>query len=296
MSTSPISETTNPMAVLKHHRRNTFTTVDNTAIRDTQLSWKATGMLVYLLSLPDGWNVNETDLTSRKKDGRTAVHSALEELTEAGYVRKQRVRDKRGRMRTQIDIAENPDLFDLTDQQSTFDFPASENPQESLAETAGFTTSDFPASDKPTMEKPTVGKPAAKKEPQGTTPSGLLPTVVDHAEVTTEKASNPYFDAVALALDMPTRGDHERLFGMIAAKCKAGGHPPEEILRRVALHLATYNFPPTPGSIHKRWEELGSKVVTATDDERRKVADELDRMRRRQKAETLEATRRGLPA
>jgi hypothetical protein len=123
---------------------------------------------------------------------------------------------------------------------------------------------------------------------------GLLPTVVDH-EPESSSRRNLYFEAAALALDMPLRGDHERLFGMIAAKCKNGGHPPDEILRRVALHMATYNFPPTPASVNKRWDELGSKVVTATPEEKRKVIDELDRMRRRQRAETLEATR-SLPA
>jgi len=121
-------------------------------------------------------------------------------------------------------------------------------------------------------------------------PSGLLPSVVAHV-VGEVRSANPYFDAAAIALDMPLRGDHERLFGMIAAKCKKGGHPPEEILRRVALHIATYNFPPTPGSIHKRWDELGSKVVTASPAEKRRIVDELERMHRRQRAETLEAGR-----
>lgn len=94
---------------------------------------------------------------------------------------------------------------------------------------------------------------------------------------------NAHFEAAAAALDMPTRGSHEGLLGAIAAKAAKGGHPPDEILRRAALHLATFDFPLTPGSLNKRWDELGSKVVTASKAERRRVQEELERMRERER-------------
>lgn len=131
------------------------------------------------------------------------------------------------------------------------------------------------------------GKPHGRY-PSRPDPSHPNPTssgsdlAVSHGSPVEVSSRNPWFDAVVAALDMPPRGSHEGLFGRIAAKAKAQGHPPVEILNRAALHLATFDFPLTPGSLHKRWDELGSKVVTATPNEKRRVQSELERMRRRQ--------------
>lgn len=92
---------------------------------------------------------------------------------------------------------------------------------------------------------------------------------------------NPWYDACVVAFDMPERGTHEGVFGRIAAVCKTQSHPPEEILKRVALHMATFDWAPTPASVLKRWDELGSSTVTATKEQRRQVESELERMRRR---------------
>lgn len=92
---------------------------------------------------------------------------------------------------------------------------------------------------------------------------------------------NPWYDACVVAFDMPERGNHEGVFGRIAAVCKTQSHPPEEILKRVALHMATFDWAPTPASVLKRWDELGSSTVTATKEQRRQVESELERMRRR---------------
>lgn len=69
-----------------------FTIVPNKAIND-KLSWAARGMLLYLCSKPDDWEVNITDLVkqttgSAKRSGRDAVRSIMKELVECGYMRK----------------------------------------------------------------------------------------------------------------------------------------------------------------------------------------------------------------
>lgn len=131
------------MAVLKKHQRTTYTPIDNQALRDEALSWKATGLLAYLLSLPDDWKINVTDLANRKTDGRTATSSAMGELEDGGYVARTKVRDDSGRFHTTVHCAESPDLLrEIVDQ---------------------------PMLDLPTSEKPTVGEPATTKEPSGTT-------------------------------------------------------------------------------------------------------------------------------
>lgn len=69
-----------------------FTIVPNKAIND-KLSWAARGMLLYLCSKHDDWEVNITDLVkqttgSAKRSGRDAVRSIMKELVECGYMRK----------------------------------------------------------------------------------------------------------------------------------------------------------------------------------------------------------------
>lgn len=69
-----------------------FTIVPNKTIND-KLSWAARGMLLYLCSKPETWDVCMEDLVrqttgSAKRSGRDAVRSIMKELIECGYMRK----------------------------------------------------------------------------------------------------------------------------------------------------------------------------------------------------------------
>jgi hypothetical protein len=80
-------------------RRHRFVIVDQAAVEDTRLSWAARGLLAYLLSRPDDWKVLVNDLKKRGNLGRDGIYALLRELRSAGYVRFERHRDGRGRMR-----------------------------------------------------------------------------------------------------------------------------------------------------------------------------------------------------
>lgn len=55
-------------------------------LRDKRLSYKARGVLYYLLSKPDNWKGQIFDLVSMsEKDGISAVKSAIKELVKFGY-------------------------------------------------------------------------------------------------------------------------------------------------------------------------------------------------------------------
>ncbi|NKQ22767.1 helix-turn-helix domain-containing protein, partial [Brevibacillus laterosporus] len=73
-------------------RENPFVQIDKTPINDDRLSWKAKGLLVYLLSKPDDWTIMIIDLIKHAKDGRDSVYSGLKELEHAGYL--SRVRER----------------------------------------------------------------------------------------------------------------------------------------------------------------------------------------------------------
>ncbi|PNZ27692.1 replication protein [Staphylococcus rostri] len=73
-----------------------FVTVHKEFITDDSLSWKAKGMLLYLLSRPDDWQVYEIELQKHASDGRDSVRSGMKELQDAGYIHRRRIRDKKG--------------------------------------------------------------------------------------------------------------------------------------------------------------------------------------------------------
>jgi len=80
-----------------HNKENPYAQISRRLLQDKSLSWKATGMLAYLLSLPDNWQINTTDLWRRKKDGRQSTRTILNELIKHGYVKKTIKRDDKGK-------------------------------------------------------------------------------------------------------------------------------------------------------------------------------------------------------
>ena len=77
-------------------RPNNFVMIDKTFLEDDRLSYKAKGILAYLLSKPDNWKVVVGDLVNRSKDGKASVYAGLRELKEYGYYNKTPVRNEQG--------------------------------------------------------------------------------------------------------------------------------------------------------------------------------------------------------
>jgi len=61
--------------------------VDKGILENPRLSWKAKGILIYLLSQPDKWVPQVTDIIKHGTASRVAVQAALQELREEGYAR-----------------------------------------------------------------------------------------------------------------------------------------------------------------------------------------------------------------
>ena len=75
---------------------NPYAQIANSALRDEVLSWPGTGLLAYLLSLPDNWEINLVDLIKRKKSGKAATRTALNELVSRGYIERIITRNEHG--------------------------------------------------------------------------------------------------------------------------------------------------------------------------------------------------------
>lgn len=73
------------MIIRVEHKRR-FTVIADASLRDPRLSFRATGVLAFLLSLADGTDISGRRLCQTKKEGRDATLAALKELEEAGYL------------------------------------------------------------------------------------------------------------------------------------------------------------------------------------------------------------------
>jgi hypothetical protein len=71
--------------------KGNFYILDKRISEDSNLSWGARGMLIFLLGKPDNWRVSIQNLVnetsgSKRKSGRDAVYAYIAELKEAGYI------------------------------------------------------------------------------------------------------------------------------------------------------------------------------------------------------------------
>lgn len=88
------------MAVFRVYKESgNFVTVHKSFIHDDNLSWKAKGILLYLLSRPDDWQIYETELVRHSTDGLSGLKTGIKELEKVGYIQRTRKRDDKGRLK-----------------------------------------------------------------------------------------------------------------------------------------------------------------------------------------------------
>ena len=74
-------------------KKENFTTIHNNLILDESISWKAKGILIYMLSKPVGWKYKSSEIAKNATDGRDSVRNGLKELVENGYISRQKNSD-----------------------------------------------------------------------------------------------------------------------------------------------------------------------------------------------------------
>lgn len=74
-----------------------FTQVANSILNDKKLSFKAKGVFAYIYSKPDGWDFSSYRISKDSTDGCDAIGTAVKELTNAGYLRTEKLNTGRVR-------------------------------------------------------------------------------------------------------------------------------------------------------------------------------------------------------
>lgn len=81
------------MTIIRRRRNRNFTVLANEIFDDEEMSLDALGLLAWLRSRPDNWNLSVEHLRRRFKVGRNKMYDLVRELVSAGWVVREQVRD-----------------------------------------------------------------------------------------------------------------------------------------------------------------------------------------------------------
>jgi hypothetical protein len=73
--------------IIKVKKTKDYAAIDNKVLCDKRLSYRARGVLAYLLSKPNNWQVVSEDVIDNGTEGRDAIRACFRELKAFGYAR-----------------------------------------------------------------------------------------------------------------------------------------------------------------------------------------------------------------
>lgn len=103
-------------------RTHDFTQIQNSTLRDERLSFRARGVLAWLLTHVDTWQASRDQIARAGREGVGAIRTAQQELTELGYLERVRVRQDDGTFEWVTNVYETP--RHTTGQESTSGKPS----------------------------------------------------------------------------------------------------------------------------------------------------------------------------
>lgn len=122
-----MQQTTIHRASEQHRAEVGYACVIRTMPQDHSLSFDCVGALTYILSKPNDWNINISDLMQRGGIGRDKARRILADLMKAGYIQQIKTRDEQGRFQYTYHAHESVDGSPLTENPYTGN-PSTVNP------------------------------------------------------------------------------------------------------------------------------------------------------------------------
>ncbi len=222
-----------------------FVRLDNTLLQDGRLSYRARGLLAFVLSLPSDWEHAADRLADASNEGEKAVVSALHELEKFGYSWLEKNQGAGGKFRNRRYFSETPNPEKRRSEQPT---PTPE--KGGSADSANRPTLNRPSVDRPAGEggvyETTVDETTIQSIPPAP-PSGGVGELFPSDSVPPKLARNgesvrprnPLFDALAVATDgdpFQLTADTSRAVGVALSKIQkvTPSLTADEIKRRAA--------------------------------------------------------------
>jgi hypothetical protein len=202
-------------------RTRGYVAVPNSINDDDRLSFKALGILTYLLSRPDDWRPNYRQLMKTHTDGEVSVRAGLTELEEAGYYRRSRVQYPDGTWGWLTTVSETPSLGEPSLGNPGPDDPGSTNDGGTMTE------EQREISDEISPRLPQIRKP------------------------------NPIWDALEDAFGEPRTAPERSRRGKTVKELREVGASPEQVAYAVKRHRSLWPaMTVTERSIVAHWSEL----------------------------------------
>lgn len=96
------------MTILRRHLSTGFAVLPTATLEDSRLSFRARGILAFLIAKPDDWMARTDAIAREGKEGRDAVRKAVQELKEVGYYRVVTDRGADGKVRRYTEVFDTP--------------------------------------------------------------------------------------------------------------------------------------------------------------------------------------------
>jgi len=220
-------------------RTRGYVALPNSVTEDHRLSFKALGVLTYLLSRPDDWRPNYMQLMSTHTDGEHSVRAALTELEEAGYYKREKVRHPDGTFGW------------LT---TVFEVPGAWNP--GAGESASVESPDL---DSPVLGNPGLVPPGSTNdgEPMTENPREEEAYASPSPGLRSVRRPNPVWDSLNGHFGAPMTAPERARRGKTTKELVEVGATPEEIDAAVKRHKRIWpKVTCTERSIVAHWTEL----------------------------------------
>ena len=95
--------------IFRIEKRKSFTIISRPLLEDRRLKWATRGILGYLLSKPDDWELQIADLKNNGDLSRDALYARLREAIQFGYISRFYQRDEKGRvLKVEYVVREDP--------------------------------------------------------------------------------------------------------------------------------------------------------------------------------------------
>lgn len=98
----------NMSGIIRVEKNGNYTVLHRAALNDSRLSWKAKGIIAYMLSMPDDWFFYLEELIKHSSDGEKAFRSGFNELKKYGYVKRFPVYENKKIVRWETIVFESP--------------------------------------------------------------------------------------------------------------------------------------------------------------------------------------------